>query len=148
MHSHNHVEPGEACPDCGMERKTIDTIPAKALTEDEVESLTESDAIHLAKPISLMKGSVMPGVDDSAWAADIIIATESGARVLSLEEGHGWVVDIEEPLACDCCTPKEHGHNLWLDATEMLKKGVEEMTDNDPLVNDDDVMRWPAENML
>ena len=149
MHSHNHIEPGESCPDCGMHRKIIDAIPEKALTEDEVESLTESDTIHLAQPINLMKGSVMSGVADSSWGAeDIVIATDSAARLLSLEEKYGWVVKMEEPLSCDCCTPLEHGQNLLLDATEMLKNNIEEMMDDDELVNDPDLIRWPAEDEL
>jgi hypothetical protein len=92
-----------------------------------------------------MRGMVMSGVPDSVWATeDIVLATDSGARVLSLHEGVGWVVDMEFPLECDCCTPREHAENVLLDATESLKETIRPRTEY-ASVDDDAIIRWPAE---
>lgn len=148
MDSHSHVPPGETCSDCGMHRKIMDSIPARPLTRSEVGSLGDSDGVHFVSPINLMAGQVLPGIDDSSWGTeDIVIATKSGARVVSLHEESGWVVDIEEPLDCECCTPREHGENLLLDATEMLQNGMEDVMGDDPILADESVIRWPADDI-
>ena len=126
----------------------MESLPKRALTEAEVDALNESDSIQFIKPVVLMKGTVMPGVDDSAWGAEeVVIATESGAKMVSLYEEYGWVVDFKVPLDCDCCTPKEHGKNVLQDSTKMMKREMRNMMGDDPALDDLRISRWPAENL-
>jgi hypothetical protein len=148
MDSHSHVSPGETCSDCGMHRKIMDSIPARPLTRSEVEALGDGDGVEFVSPINLMAGEAFPSFDDSSWRTeDIVVATESGARVISLHQETGWVVDMEQPLECECCTAREHGMNLLFDATEMLQHGIEDAMGDDPILNDESMVRWPAEDM-
>ncbi len=139
------LQPGEECSECGTHHKILDSIPSRALTENEVQSLGDAEKFSLFEAINFMTGMTMPGVSDSAWATeDLVIATESGARIVSLYEDHGWVVAVELPLECDCCTPREHGENVLLDATEDLKHSMSHMTEY-ASVDDETIIRWPAE---
>lgn len=148
LHDHDDINPGDTCPDCGTHFKIMDELPKRPLTESEVNSLGEGDSLHLAAAITLMKGIVMPNVPEETWATeDIVLATDEAARVLSLYEEHGWVVDIEEPLTCNCCTPREHGENVLYDSSQMLKDRLEDVTDRDPLVDDEEVIRWPVDEL-
>lgn len=148
IHQHDEIQPGESCPDCGTHFKIMDELPERPLTEGEIDSLSDGDGIYLAQAITLMKWMIMPKVPEESWAAeDIVPATDEAARVLSLHDGHGWVVDIEEPLSCDCCTPREHVENALFDASKMLKNGIEDATNRASLVDDEQVIRWPAEEL-
>jgi hypothetical protein len=145
METYCEIQPGEVCADCGTHHKKLGSIPARALTESEVNSLNEGEGLTLCESIILMRGMVMSGVPDSTWATeDLVIATDSGAQVASLHEGHGWVVDMELPLDCDCCTPREHAENVLLDTTESLKETMRPNTEY-ASVDDETIIRWPAE---
>lgn len=144
MNQDHNIQPGKECPDCGTYHAIMDSLPERSLTEAEVHSLNESEKTVLAEPVYVTRGATMPGVeDDLAWATDtMVLATDSSAKVLSLHEGYGWVVDVEEPLDCDCCTPEEHGKNLLLDSSEMLKRATSELMGGDPIASNEEVVRW------
>jgi hypothetical protein len=143
MEQDHKIHPGTECSHCGLHHKIIESLPERPLTEEEVNSLNKGESLVLAEPINLLRGELMPGFESSDWTTeDIVIATDSAAKVLSLHEGHGWVVDVEAPLDCDCCTPKEHGENVLLDASEMLKESVDTVMGDDPIASDEDLVRW------
>lgn len=141
MHQGHKIEPGTECSECGTHHKILDSLPARPLAEREVDSLDEDTSIALAEPVNLMVAEVM-GVEDAEWATEnIVLGTSESARVVSLHEGVGWVVQMEEPLDCNCCTPREHGENFLLDSSEMLKSTIEETMDNQ-MADDDTLVRW------
>lgn len=148
LHEHDEIQPGETCPDCGTHFKIMDELPKRPLTESEIASLADGDSFHLAEAITLMKSMVMPKVPEGTWATeDIVLATDEAARVLSYYEEHGWVVDVEEPLNCDCCTPQEHGENVLFDFSKMLKQSMGDVSAVGPDFDDEQVIRWPAEEL-
>jgi hypothetical protein len=74
------------CPECGGDHNELPTLPDRPVTIEELESLTDSDAIIYAGPTAINPNGTTPMV---------AIATNTKASVASYFDGYGWLVTFE-----------------------------------------------------
>lgn len=92
---------GEHCPDCGIHHRVIESIPARPLRTSEIDSLKESDDLILCLETEWRSGEAAGMSTDEKVTDNIVVGSETAARVLSLYRGHGWVVDTEVEVQDD-----------------------------------------------
>lgn len=143
------IKPGEQCDECGTHHKVLDHLPKRALTTNEVEALNESEKIAFVEAVNYMPGAVMEGInDESVWATEeIVIATDTAARNIGLFKEHGWVVETEAELTCDCCTPREHGMNYLYEIAKRAKESLKLIMGEDSILNSEEAIRWPVDEL-
>jgi hypothetical protein len=147
------VEPGKECSECGTHHKRVDGLPKKALTREEIAELKDNDTLAFIEALYYGPGNARHGVRDTVEAAeDLIVATETSARHISFEPQHeAWIVILDEPKECSCCTPREHGINLLIELSTGLKETLHEA--GEPEKNPELAFRmavglsWPAEEL-
>lgn len=130
MSSESHAPDrlGEQCPECGTHHRVIESIPDKPLSDEELESLRESEGVEFVRSLILMSGGLV-GRDDAEEVTETIVLSTS-ARSLALQRygGTGWVVEVEVEHESDD-DPVEVGMDVWMEGSQYASAALSEVLD-------------------